>query len=252
VGFHRSALGARRSALGFQRSALGVREVSLGIRRWTCIARRCGGPMKRLLVDPRDPDAAAIESAAEALRQGGVVAYPTDTLYALAVDPRSDAAVTRLYALKGRDTGVAIALIAADAAQAQLAGPFGPSEMKLAEAFWPGPLTILVPAAAGMSRLLSGGTGTIGVRVPAHEVARRLAAAFGSCITATSANISGEPAFTTAGDVAKVFDRRIDVLLDGGPAPGGPPSTIVQLVDGRPALLRAGAVAWDRVLESLQ
>jgi L-threonylcarbamoyladenylate synthase len=208
--------------------------------------------MRRLLVDPRDPDAAAIESAAEALRRGEVVAYPTDTLYALAVDPRSDVAVAKLYALKGRDQGVAMALIAADAAQAGDAGSFGAAEMTLAAAFWPGALTILVPASAGMSRLLSGGTDTIGVRVPAHEVARSLAAAFGTCITATSANISGHAAITTAGDVAKVFDRRIDVLLDGGPAPGGPPSTIVQVVQGRPSLIRAGAVAWDRVLESLQ
>jgi L-threonylcarbamoyladenylate synthase len=208
--------------------------------------------MKLLLVDPRDPDPEAIATAAEALGRGEVVAYPTDTLYALAVDPRSDAAVEKLFYLKSRDKGVPVALIAASAAQARDAGEFGDAEMKLATAIWPGPLTIIVPAAERMSALLSAGTKTLGVRVPAHEVARRLAAVFGTCITATSANISGQQSYTTAGDVARAFDRRIDVLLDGGPTPGGPPSTIVQVVNGRPMLLRAGAVAWDRVLESLE
>jgi L-threonylcarbamoyladenylate synthase len=208
--------------------------------------------MRRLLVDPRDPDQAAIAVAAEAIRRGEVVAYPTDTLYALAVDPRSDEAVERLFALKGRDRSVAIALIAASATQARDAGTFGEAESRLAAAFWPGPLTIVVPAAAGMSRLLSAGAETLGVRVPAHEVARRLAAVFGTCITATSANMSGHPPYTTAGDVATAFDRRLDVLLDGGPSPGGPPSTIVQMVGGRPTPVRMGAVGWDRVLESLE
>jgi len=206
----------------------------------------------RLVVDPRDPEPAAIAAAADAISRGEIVAYPTDTLYALAVDPRSDAAVGKLFNVKGRDKSVAIALIAASLEQARDAGAFGNLEATLAAAFWPGPLTIVVPANERMSRALSSGKGTLGVRVPAHDVARRLAAAFGTCITATSANISGQPPYTTAGDVAAALDRRIDLLLDGGPAPGGPPSTIVQVVKGRPVLLRAGAVAWNRVLESLE
>ena len=208
--------------------------------------------MKRLPVDAHDPDVSAIQEAAEALRQGKVVAYPTDTLYAFAVDPRSDWTVEKLFALKRRHAATPIALIAADLVQAQEAGAFGPSEVRLAQAFWPGPLTIVVPAGSGMSRLLSGDSRTLGVRVPSHDVARGLAAAFGTCITATSANLSGQPPATTSDEVAATFRTGVDVLLEAGPVPGGPPSTVVQVVEGRPMLHRAGAVAWDRVLKSLE
>jgi L-threonylcarbamoyladenylate synthase len=206
----------------------------------------------RLAVDAIEPDEPTIAAAADVLRRGGIVAYPTDTLYGLAVDPRSDAAVDRVFAVKARDRSAAVALIAADVRQAQEAGTFGASELLLARAFWPGPLTIVVPAAPTLSKRLSGELNTVGVRVPAHAVAQALAAAFGSCITATSANLSGTPPAMTADEVASAFDGRIDAVLDAGPAPGGPPSTIVELAEGRPVLRRSGAVAWDRVLESLQ
>ncbi len=208
--------------------------------------------MLRLVVDPIEPDLEALVKAAGALSRGGIVAFPTDTFYALAVDPQSDEAVQKLLAVKGREASVAVALIASDASQATHAGAFGAAEARLAGALWPGPLTIVVPAGARMSRVLSGDARTLGVRVPAHPVARGLAAAFGTCVTATSANLSGHPACTTADEVAAVFDRRIDLLLDGGPTPGGPASTIVQIVEGRPVLHRAGAISWDRVLESMQ
>jgi L-threonylcarbamoyladenylate synthase len=206
----------------------------------------------RVVMDPAAPDAAGIASAIAVLREGGVVAYPTDTLYGLAVDPRHDDAVRRLFDVKARDRGSAVALVAADVAQAQQAGTFGASELALARAFWPGPLTIVVPASPALSTWLSGGLGTIGVRVPAHAVARAMAAAFRWCLTATSANVSGEPAAMTADEVAAALGSRIDVLVDAGPAPGGPPSTIVEFTEGRPVLRRTGAIAWDRVLESLQ
>ena len=102
-------------------------------------------------VDPMSPDLRVVEEAVDVLRRGGVVAYPTDTLYGLAVDPTSDAAVRGLFALKGRDAAAAIALIAADQAQAEHAGSFGATERRLAAAFWPGPLTIVVPAAPAMA-----------------------------------------------------------------------------------------------------
>lgn len=208
--------------------------------------------MKHVSVDHRQPDLQVVQAAAAVLRDGGVVAYPTDTLYALGVDPRRDEAVEKLYAVKGRNLAAAVALIAADADQARHAGALGEIEARLTRALWPGPLTIVVPAAPGMSRLLSSETGTLGVRVPAHPVARALAAALGTCVTATSANLSGQPACTTADEVAARFAGAIDLLLDAGPVPGGPPSTIVEIVAGQPVLHRAGAIAWDRVLESLQ
>ena len=207
--------------------------------------------MKRLVVDPRKPDARTIAAAGDVLRGGGIVAYPTDTLYGLAVNPRSDAAVERLFSVKGRDASAPIALIAADIEQAQQAGTLGPMEKRLAAALWPGPLTIVVPASSAMSAALSPG-GTLGVRVPAHLVAIALAAAAGGCITATSANRAGRPPASTADEAAATLGDAIDLVLDGGPVPGGVPSTIVQIVDGAPELIRAGAVPWDRVLESLQ
>ena len=204
-------------------------------------------------LDPLAPDPAGIAAAVAVLRSGGIVAYPTDTLYALAVDPRNDAAVGRLFAVKGRDAGSAIALIAADLAMAEqvAASGFGPLERRLASAFWPGPLTIVVPAASGMAAALAP-RGTLGVRVPAHLVARSLSAAFGGCITATSANPAGRLPAVTADEVAATLGELVDLLVDAGPAPGGAPSTVVELVAGRPRLHRAGAVAWDRVLESVE
>lgn len=208
--------------------------------------------MTRLTVDPRGPDPAAIAAAVDVLQADGIVAYPTDTLYGLAVDPRCDRAVKRLFNVKARDHGLAVTLIAADVIQAQKAGTFGRHEMVLARAFWPGPLTIVVPISGTLSRWLTGDLRTVGVRVPAHAVARAIAVAFGWCITATSANLSGRPPAMTADEVAAALDGRIDAVVDAGPAPGGPPSTIVEVAEGRPVLRRSGAIAWDRVLESLK
>jgi L-threonylcarbamoyladenylate synthase len=208
--------------------------------------------MQRFIVDPYDPDPTAIAHAADVLRAGGVVAYPTDTLYGLAVDPARDTAAARLFAVKERDTAAAIPLVAASFEQAERAGRFGPDEVRLARAFWPGPLTIVVPAASFLARWIAGADGTVGIRVPAHDVARALADRFGACITATSANRSGHPAASTADEAAAALVGRIDAVLDAGPAPGGLPSTIVTMRGGVPVLLRAGAVSWDRVLESLE
>ena len=192
-----------------------------------------------------------IAQAADALRSGRVVAFPTDTLYGLAVDPRRADAVERLFALKGRRPDAAVPLIAADLAQAMDAGEFGAREQRLAETFWPGPLSIVVPARRAIAAAALGGGTTVAIRVPAHARARELAAAFGFAITATSANASGEPPAETA-DAAASAVPNVDLVLDGGRVPGGPPSTIVRLDGETPALVRAGAIAWDRVLKSLQ
>jgi L-threonylcarbamoyladenylate synthase len=207
--------------------------------------------MRRLLSDPEQPDEFAIAEAVDVLRQGGVVAYPTDTLYGLAVDPTSDRAVRKLFELKGRDAASAIALIAADPAQAEHAGRFGPIERRLGASFWPGPLTIVVSASETLSPLLAP-RGTLGVRVPDHPVARALAQRFGECITATSANPSGTAAPASAAGVVRAFSEGVDLLLDAGASRGGRPSTIVEVVDGRLTLHRAGAIAWERVLEFVQ
>jgi L-threonylcarbamoyladenylate synthase len=195
-----------------------------------------------------DPDVLAL--AVEVLRDGGVVAYPTDTLYGLAVDPRREDAIERLFALKGRDRRAAVPLVAADIEQAGAAGRLGAREMRLAAAFWPGPLAVVVPAQPAVSRAALT-DGSVAIRVPAHAVARALAAAFGFPVTATSANRSGLAPAESADRVAETLGD-IAILLDAGPSVGGAPSTIVRLTDEGPVLVRAGAVAWERVLRSLQ
>lgn len=205
----------------------------------------------RLSVATERPEPAALARAVDVLRSGGLVAFPTDTVYGIAADPRQEAAVERLFLLKGRDRRTAVPLIAADTEQAMAAGVFGPREMRVAEAFWPGPLSIVVPAKAVLSRAVLGGRHTVAIRVPAHAVARALAAAFGFCLTATSANPSGDIPAEAADRVIETLPG-IDLLLDAGPAPGGPPSTIVALDEHGPVLVRAGAVAWDRVIKLLR
>jgi L-threonylcarbamoyladenylate synthase len=207
--------------------------------------------MRRFAVSAERPEPAAIAAAVEVLRDGGVVAFPTDTLYGLAVDPRNGEAIERLFALKARDRNVAVPLVASDLEQATMAGEFGPRERRVADVFWPGPLSVVIPARPAIARGLLGGGRTIAIRVPAHAVARELAAAFGFSVTATSANTAGQPPAASADDVAVALPD-VDLLLDGGHAPGGAPSTIVGFDNDGPVLLRAGVVAWDRVLKSLQ
>jgi len=205
-----------------------------------------------LAVSADTPDPAVIDRAADILRAGGIVAYPTDTFYGLAIDPRSDEAVARLFDAKGREAGAAIPLIAASVDQVREAADVTDRELKLARAFWPGPLTIVLRPKPGLFIDVLGGGPTVAVRVPAHPVARALARGFGFCITSTSANRSGQPAAITADDVRGALGTAVDLLLDGGPAPGGLPSTIVELTPDGPLLVRAGAVPWERVLESLE
>ena len=149
-------------------------------------------------------------------------------------------------------------LVASDVEQAREAAELGPADGRLAAAFWPGPLSIVVPARPMLSRLALGGGRTLAVRVPAHAVARALAAAFGFCITATSANVSGARPAIAADEICRLAQPGAiggwnDVLLlDAGALPAGPPSTIVEVRADGPALIRAGAIAWDRVLKSLQ
>lgn len=204
-----------------------------------------------LRVDARSPDLAVIREAAQMIRDGLVIAYPTDTMYGLAVDPRNADAVQRLYALKGRPESSALTLIAADLGQAQAAGQMTATAARLASRWWPGPLTIVVPARATLAReILAGGT-TVGIRVPDHDVAIALARETGFCVTATSANRSGA---TAASSAAAILDALpdVDAIVDAGPSRGGAPSTIVNAANRDVMLVRAGAVPWERVLESLQ
>lgn len=202
--------------------------------------------MRRLIVSSTDPEAAAIEAAAEAIRRGGLVGFPTDTLYGIAADPFNPEAVRRVCTLKGRMAGQPLPLVAADTAQVEAAvGPLSDVGRVLAAEFWPGPLTLLLRAPNGLAAEVSAGTGRVGVRVPAHPVPRALCARAASLLTATSANRSGEPPSDDADGVAQSIGPGLDVLIDGGPTPGGLPSTIVDVSERR--LVRAGAVPWEKI-----
>jgi len=203
-----------------------------------------------VVLNPVNVGADGLRSAARFLRDGRVVAFPTDTLYGLAVDPRNTAAVLRLYELKGRAETSALTLIAADVSQAEQCASFGGKGRALADAWWPGPLTIVATATSAVAREVLAGGNTVGVRVPDHAIARALAQTFGFCITATSANRSGEPPAVTATDVLAALPD-VDCVIDGGPTPGGAPSTMVEAREDGPRLIREGAIAWDRVIRSL-
>jgi L-threonylcarbamoyladenylate synthase len=189
------------------------------------------------------PDAAGIETAAALLRQGGLVAFPTETVYGLGGDARSDQAVGGIYAAKGRPSFNPLIVHLPDLAAAEAIAVVGPKARRLARAFWPGPLTLVLPLRgdAGISPLVTAGLATVAIRVPAHPLAQRLLRAFGGPVAAPSANPSGRVSPTEAGHVLDGLGGRIAAVLDGGACAVGLESSIV-LADPEPVLLRPGGV----------
>ncbi len=191
------------------------------------------------------------------LRAGGMAVYPTDTLYGLGVDPRSAAALDRLVAAKGREGGKPIPLLLDGPGRAAEFAAFLPPEAeRLIGRFWPGVLTIVVPAAPAVPPQVTGGTGTVGLRVPDHPVPRELARRLGGAITGTSANRSGNPGiWRSAEEIVNEFSGEVDWILWDGPPPaanappGGPPaaSTVVRVGTGVAVLLREGAVPFREI-----
>ncbi len=204
--------------------------------------------MRRVFVDPEAPQRDALQEAAKWIRLGGLVALPTDTLYGLAADPFRADAVARLMAVKGRAAASALPLIAADADQiAARFGRLSPVGERLASKFWPGPLTLLIPAPVTLAHGVAAGTGRVGVRVPAHAIARAICRAADRPVTATSANRSGQPATADPAEVERTLGEDVDLLFDAGPTRGGAPSTIVDVTGAEPRLVRAGAVSWEDI-----
>lgn len=204
--------------------------------------------IRRVLADAR-----GIAQAADIIRRGGVVAIPTDTLYGLAADPFNAVAVARVFDAKGRSAERALPLIAADIAQiAAHLGPLPAAAQRLADEFWPGPLTLLIRAPASIASEVTGGTGRVGVRVPAHGAAQALCRACSMPLTATSANVSSHPATNDPDEVERTLGASLDLLLDGGRTAGGPPSTIVDVSGSALRLVRPGAIEWDEVLTCAQ
>jgi L-threonylcarbamoyladenylate synthase len=207
-----------------------------------------------VIIDPAAPDDIALGVIAAVIARGEIVGYPTDTFYGLGVDPRNADAIARIFAAKGRESVEALPLIAAGLADVERHfGPLSPRAARLADGFWPGPLTLLLPRPANLfPDALTNGRSTVAVRVPAHPAARLVASAAGGLITSTSANRSGQPPASTADAVLDALGDALALIVDSGPTPGIAPSTIVDVTDDEPRLVRAGSVPWERVLESLQ
>ena len=191
--------------------------------------------------------ASAVDAAAHALAAGGIVVYPTETLYGLGADAWNAAALQRLVELKGREVGKPIAVLISDTEMLEDVVEDIPEQAAdLMRRFWPGPLTIVLRARPGVSRLLTGGGDGIGVRVSSHPVATALVRALGRPVTAPSANPAGMPPPTRLDEARAYFGARVDVYLDGGCLPGEPASTVVDARHGR-RVLRDGALPADLV-----
>jgi L-threonylcarbamoyladenylate synthase len=186
----------------------------------------------------------SLNEAAAALRRGELVVFPTETFYAIGADPMNANALAAILRLKGRERDKPIALIAADTLSAfKIAREVPPQARLLAEKFWPGPLTIVLPAQEGLNEALLGPTGGIGVRVSPDTTARGLAAALGGLITATSANLSGQAPARTLIQARQSLGARVSVYLDGGALNNDSPSTVIEFEkNGSFRIGRAGAV----------
>jgi L-threonylcarbamoyladenylate synthase len=193
-----------------------------------------------------------VEHALSVLRAGGLVAIPTETVYGLAADASNDDAVRRIYAAKGRPPDHPLIVHIADAEHlGAWAAAIPASAAVLAEACWPGPITLVVPAGGEVSRVVTGGLDTVGVRVPAHPLSLELLRSFGGGLAAPSANRFGRVSPTSAAHVAADLGDAVDYVLDGGPSPVGVESTIVDCTTDPPQVLRPGGISPEEVARLL-
>jgi L-threonylcarbamoyladenylate synthase len=200
-----------------------------------------------------EKNSSAVSDALAALAAGEAIVYPTETFYALGVDALSSQALERLFAIKGREPGKPVALIAADTAMAfALAREVPAAARVLAEAFWPGPLTLVLPARDGIPTALIGDDGGVGVRVSSHPLARALATAFRGPLTATSANLAGEPPAVEPAAAHRALGGKVKVLVEDGRLAGGAPSTVVAIDRSGIRVLRQGAVSERQLAAALK
>ncbi len=190
-----------------------------------------------------------IDEAVRCLGSGGVVVFPTDTLYGLGADVFSVPALERVFAIKGRPSGLALPVLVSCWDQVALVARDVPeAARRLARRFWPGPLTLVLPGLAQLPEQVTGGGDTVAVRMPAHWAPVALAGKLGKPITGTSANRSGEPDLLNLEAVEAQLGDQVDYIMRAGPAPEGIPSTVVDLTAGKPRLLRQGALPFQEVL----
>ena len=196
-----------------------------------------------LPVRPDAPDPAAVREAAEALLRGGIVAFPTDTVYGLSVALMDPAAVEFLHRLKRRPPDLSVISLVADPDDIHpLVADVPEVAQHLIERFWPGPLSIVFKASPLVPESVLGGGGTVALRVPKHALSHELLRAVGGPLVSSSANLSGQPPARDAEEVIAAFGNQLDVILDGGPTQGTQPTTLVDVSSGKLELLRAGAL----------
>ncbi|MGP0629350.1 L-threonylcarbamoyladenylate synthase [Nitrospina sp. 32_T5] len=200
----------------------------------------------RLQVDPQFPQTlqAVITPIKRSLAEGGSIAFPTDTFYGLGVDPGNAEAVEKIFTIKERPADKPILVLIDDREQLKdWAAEVPELAVKAMDAFWPGPLTLLFPARDDIPKALTAGTGKIGIRLPDSAIARQLVRDLGHALTAPSANKSETENPLNADDVNQSIGSAIDWIIDAGPAPGGAPSTVLDITSTPPAIVREGAIA---------
>ena len=193
-------------------------------------------------LDPVAPAPAGLRAATDILRAGGAVAFPTETFYGLAAAALDPASVKRIFALKGRPDSKPLLVLVDSVAMAETVARVSEPARALMKRYWPGALTLVLPARAMVPPDVTAGTGTLGVRVSSHPIAHGLVRTLGEPVTAPSANPSGLEPPTTAGAVVAYFGDGLDLVLDGGPTAGGVPSTVLDMTVDPPTIVRQGAV----------
>jgi L-threonylcarbamoyladenylate synthase len=203
---------------------------------------------RTIRIDPLAGSVAGVKDVANALLADAIAACPTETFYALGAAAFSKKAVDKIYRLKRRDASKPLSVLASDLDMVgEIAAAPGPSFTALVGEFWPGPLTVVLPAAAGVPEFLLGPGRTIAVRIPPLAWLRALVREMSEPLTATSANLSGESELADPAEVAALFGGKIDLIIDGGSTPGGLPSSIVDLSVDRPRILREGKIPAVRI-----
>lgn len=206
-----------------------------------------------LKIDPGKPDAEKLADALRILREGGVVAFPTETFYGLGADARSETAVEKIFRIKGRNFRNPLSVIVANESDViPLVEEIPAAAQILMKTFWPGPLTMVFRASSSVLPLLTADTGKIGIRVSSHPLAGLLAGGLGGPLTATSANLSGGPECSSADAVIRTLGGLPVSVIDGGKTPGGAGSTILDVTVFPPRILREGAISGDSILSALK
>lgn len=207
---------------------------------------------KILKLDVSCVDSVLLREAASVVKSGGVVVYPTETLYGLGCDAFNMEAVEKIFELKSREGRTPLSVAVANFADVQeLVEEVPPSALVLMRKYWPGPLTIVLRKSSELPGLVTGGLPTVGLRMPDHPVALALIKEAGAPLVSTSANLSGQPGPTTVDEIPEEIKEKVDLVLDSGPTEHGKGSTVVDLSQEEPKIFREGAIDKETILREL-